>query len=314
LIQNSNKGDVVLSTATVAWSCILLALGIVVVLVSVLSKRSPVERLSRTVGLQPPEPPLLDAVERRGRRLLRWRAVGIAVGIVVSVGATIIAVLADAIPDPGTLLAWIGLTGMLLGAGMASLLAVLTDPTVAEPGAPRVAHPRAIRLRDYLDPLELDGARIIVVLGALAAIATMAWPAPAATDSLQLVAPISAVGGVIALALAEIGGRRVVLARPRTADSPAALAWDDALRSNDLRTLYTAPIMLGLYATIFGFPAVAIPLLDLLPQTWALVLANTGFYIAIAALIVVVIVALRRQPGRYYLKRLWPELLPAAAR
>ncbi|QEO08977.1 hypothetical protein [Protaetiibacter larvae] len=304
-----------ISTTTLGWAAAMGVLAVVAAVAPlVTTRRSPAARLSRTVGLMPPEQPLLGVVDRRGRRLIRWQSTGGALGLVATVGGALLAALTGLTPDPATLLPWIGFAGILIGGSLAALLAVVSDRTTADPTTPRVAHTRAVRLRDYIDPLEVNGARVLAALGTIAAVVALAWPAPFATlEPFRFVVALSAAGALAALALAEIGGRRIVLARPRTADSPVALAWDDALRSADLRTLFTAPLLLGLYATIFGTPVLTTPLLEVLPEPWIFVAINVGAYLGVAVIIAVVVIALLRQPGRYYLKRLWPEVAAAAA-
>src|SRR5690606_502745 len=145
-------------------------------------------------------------------------------------------------------------------------------------------------------------------LGAIVAGATIAWPSeyfgfpPAVTIML-------AVTGLVAWAILELGGRYVVLARPRIVESEAELAWDDAFRSADLRRLITAVLMSSTYATVFGgFPLLFEVANPMLSDTAVMVLVNVSFYVVLAGGVVMLVITLRRSPEHHYLRRLWPEL------
>jgi len=112
-------------------------------------------------------------------------------------------------------------------------------------------------------------------------------------------------------AILELGGRFVVLARPRIAESEAELAWDDAFRTADLRRLVTAVLMSSCYAIVFGgLPLVHDAASTVLSQTAMMVAANVSFYVFLAIAVVILVVALRRDPQHHYLRRLWPHLAP----
>src|SRR5690606_34857717 len=118
---------------------------------------------------------------------------------------------------------------------------------------------------------------------------------------------------VLSLLVLELGGRRVILTRPRLAASPEALVWDDALRADDLRILATAPLMTGLYGFILGLPSLysLVPQQELGGEIVLLTLANVGFFVLMIALLVVVAFAIVRKPEQFSLRRLWPELAAA---
>lgn len=305
-----------MSIATVLGTAAITVLVAVVTLVMAIAARGKhTERLTRRLGLAlPDDPEQRDEIVRRDRRRIRWVSVGAGSGFIATVAAVLASAAAGLIPDPGTGAAWTGLAGLVLGGAVAALCVVLGTRHAADPTRPRVAHARRTELRDYLDPVELVGARIMAVAGASVTAVALALPGSTWMMGGQpLAAGVLAVGGLIALVLLEVGGRRVVLARPRIAETPAALAWDDATRATELRTLATAPIMMGSYSFVFaGFAALG-PAMRLLPDVAAGILVNVSFYVLMAALVAMAVIATSRRPEQFYLRRLWPELAAANA-
>jgi hypothetical protein len=298
----------VVGAAWVAGFAIVTSLIIVIA-----SRRNRGERLARRLGLAlPDDATLRDEVLRRDRRRILWGAIGACLGGIVAVSAVLAATADGMIPDPEMGVVWIGIAGVVLGGSIAALCVVLGAPRSVDPTRPRVAHARRTELGDYLDPIELVGARVVAVLGAATTAVALAVPTSRWMIGGQpLASTVLAVGGLVTLVLLEIGGRRVVLARPRIAETPSALAWDDARRASELRILATAPLMMGTYAFMFGSFAVVSPALRLLPDLAAGIVANVTVYVLGGALVAIAVIAIARRPEQFYLRRLWPELAAA---
>ncbi len=302
--------ETLLGTAAITVLVVIVSLVMVIV-----SRGRHPERLSRRLGLAlPDDPALRDEILRRGRHRTLWVSVGACLGFVVTIAIVLAAAVTGLIPDPGTGAAWTGLAGLVLGGAIAALCVVLGSRHPVDPSRPRVAHARRTELADYLDPIELVGARVVAGLGAVATALALALPGSSwMMEGQPLAAGVLAVGGLIGLVLLELGGRRVVLARPRVADTPVALAWDDATRATELRALATAPLMMGAYSLAFGSFASLGPALRLLPDVAAGILINVTFFVLLAALVTVAVVATSRKPEQFYLRRLWPEVAAANA-
>lgn len=273
-------------------------------------------RVSRRVGLALPAEPLRAKLVHRMRRTTRWTSGVAAVGAVIGIAGVATAAASGAIGPEDTTPIWLAFSGLVLGGAVGAVLAVVTERPTPEPGQPRVARATPRELRDYLDPIELVGARITAALGVATAVALLAWPAARTT---QVATPVAvallAMAGVVALVVLEVAGRRVVLGRSRISESPAELAWDDALRSDDLRRLVTAVLMTSVYAVIFGvFPLAGALGSLLLPDAVLLVAVNLAFVVLMAAAAVILVLATVRKPARFYLRRLWPEVAAQEAR
>lgn len=288
---------------------ISIILAVAAIALAVLALLAPAEgaarRVAKRVGLPLPEQPLRDQIASRAHHTRRWVAVSGSLALLGTVVAVAIATTGGAMADPGTELPWIAVGGTLLG--------VLSYRPPVDPDRPRVAHAQHTTLRDYLDPMERIGARIVVALGAVVAVGVMVVPG-AATDAAgpgALTVVVLAAVGVIGLLAVELGGPRIVLARPRPSATPEALRWDDAQRADDLRTLVTGPIMTGSYASIIGLAALASAVPANVDRVLLLIVNNGGFFLLVVALLVVAGIALARRPGQYYRRRLWPE--PGAA-
>lgn len=304
---------------------ISIILAVAAIALAVLALLAPAEgaarRVAKRVGLPLPEQPLRDQIASRAHHTRRWVAVSGSLALLGTVVAVAIATTGGAMADPGTELPWIAVggtllgvaAGTLLGVAAGALLGVLSYRPPVDPDRPRVAHAQHTTLRDYLDPMERIGARIVVALGAVVAVGVMVVPG-AATDAAgpgALTVVVLAAVGVIGLLAVELGGPRIVLARPRPSATPEALRWDDAQRADDLRTLVTGPIMTGSYASIIGLAALASAVPANVDRVLLLIVNNGGFFLLVVALLVVAGIALARRPGQYYRRRLWPE--PGAA-
>lgn len=279
---------------------------------------TPAERLAagtaKRVGRPLPDPPLRERLSRRIRHTRRWITNTGVVALLLTLGALAAGAGTETLAGSSTALVWLLVGGIILGTTVGALLGVLTTSTDLEPDRPRVAHAVHTTLRDYLDPLELVGARIVTALAVLTALVTVtvltsteagAGAINPATGVASIALASTAVVGLLAV---ELGGRRIVLTRPRLATDADALVWDDALRADELRVLVSAPIMTGLYGFLLGLPALAAAALDGVDRFLALVIVNAGAGILFLALLVIFVLSIVRKPARYYLRRLWPEL------
>lgn len=307
-----------MSSGTLIAAALSAALGIALALwANLVSPERLAARTAKRVGLQLPDAPLREQIMRRARHTRRWICNCAAIGLILTVGGILLATAGGSIPDPSSSIAWLAIAGVVLGGAVGALLGVLTDQPQLDPTQPRVAHAQHTTLRDYLDPIELVGARIVtglaVITGITTALSFVLTPenSTAITGSdltpAALALPVVAVLGLLVL---ELGGRRVILTRPRPAASREALVWDDALRADDLRILASAPLMTGLYGFILGVPSLYdfIPLQNLGGEFVLMLLVNVGFYVLMLGLLVVLAFAIARKPEQFYLRRLWPEI------
>jgi hypothetical protein len=112
--------------------------------------------------------------------------------------------------------------------------------------AARVAHARSTTVSDYLNPLELYLLRALALVPAAL---TAAWAViprkpdaePLWDPSLGSAAALSA--GVVALLVVTEISLRALLRAPQPAESTQQLAFDDALRAQAMRDLFTLPMI-----------------------------------------------------------------------
>lgn len=291
-------------------SLLLVAIIVIVVAASLSAPATRADRISRRAGLALPDAPLRERILERARTtrlLVTW---GGAMGGLITLTALVIAVTTGAIPDPQAATGWVAVAGIMLGTTAGALLRVLAAAPQRDPDQPRVAHARHRSARDYLHPIERIGARVATGAGIVAAIAVVLTPGAFSGDSAASAVSTVALAAAAAIGLTglEWGGARIVLSRPRTATSPADLAWDDALRADDLRTLASAPIMTGTYAATVSIQALASALPYGTDDVLILALTNGGFFVLVIALVVVLAFALAVQPEKHYLRRLWPDV------
>jgi len=185
------------------------------------------------------------------------------------------------------------------GIGIGASVAALASRPAADPERVRVARSNAVSVSDYVAPLELVGARLVVILAVVVLIVGTVLAATGADVALYPIVFFS-VFGAISLTVFEVVSRRII-DRPQPAGSTAELVWDDAVRASTLRDLVTAPLALGAYCLIFGVFGVA--------GTGASVIVVTvvgGFFLA--ALLAAAVVTIAIRPDGYFLRRLWPDL------
>lgn len=200
------------------------------------------------------------------------------------------------------------LTGLFIvgstfaGVAAGTAVAALTGSRTVAPDRPRVARARAVTVSDYLAPLELIGARIVVAAAVGVLFASTLFAAPGSGGTLFAIA-FFAVFGALSLALFEVASRRIVdLSQP--AGSTAELVWDDAIRASSLRDLVTAPLALGAYCLVFGVFGIAESSTHPSAALVAYVVGGTFALTGVAA----AVYSVATRPQRYFLDRLWSDL------
>lgn len=174
-----------------------------------------------------------------------------------------------------------------------------------EPG-PRVARPTALTLADYVAPLELWGARLMVLAPAVALavgliIATVVdTVAPA--ELLNVGTVLAVIVGPTALAIGEAVERQL-LDLPRAAGSSLELAWSDALRARVLRDVVTAPLAIGVYACFALLLAASVGIGDPVIANGLRGLTGLGVF----GLAAIAAVSAASRPQRHFRRRLWPR-------
>jgi hypothetical protein len=174
---------------------------------------------------------------------------------------------------------------------LSSLLMAYEASRRARRPGPRVARVVVPRVTDYVRPVEVWATRALcaVVVPAAAIIVGVAERHRPGYQWLSGTGvTLTAVSGPLVLALVETGARRLA-GLPQPAATPAELAWDDALRSMQLRELYRL-------ATTFS----------LLISVLTLGLLQSSFIAIYGVLLVVLILSLKGTPASHYRRRLWP--------
>ena len=261
-------------------------------------------RFARSVGLNLP-PEIEPAVRARLTSRVRGGCLGAVVALVAAAAALQFWVDVDA-AAPLAVLLLIGavFAGYAVGAAGASLRSADHDPDRI-----RVARSRAVGVPDFLAPVELVGARVVVAVGFLVATATVVVGATggAPTSGNFAVTVLLAGAGVVTLVAFEIVSRRVV-ARPQPAGTPSELVWDDAVRSTLLRDLVTAPLAFGMYATLYGLVDFAGGIEGNYSSLGAAFLATSAVFAPLALVSFAAIVTLALKPQRHFARRLWPTV------
>jgi hypothetical protein len=270
-------------------------------------RRPMLDRLSRRMDL--PVPPGL-------RGWLEAAATGraLAAGAGVVAGLAVAAAVAAAFGLPGSLafdtpsasmwpLAVFGaaIAGAAVGAAAWGTRRALRDLGDEEA---RVARPTALGMGDYVDGVELWGSRLAAVAPVVMWLAGMGVAAvtPAATvgEVVSIGALVAAALPLVALAAAELAGRRL-LELPQAAGSPLELAWHDSLRSKVLRDVISAPLCAGVFATLGLLIVVAGSLRDGVLANG--VIGLVGLFVIV--LVVIAMVSGARRPHRHFRRQLW---------
>jgi hypothetical protein len=286
---------------------IIFAAGLIATAGSPRALRNLPERLSRDVGL-----PLEATIEPAIRRNARRRRLGSGIGI-LALTAVAIGLLAGPLAAvEGNGETWFVVGALLVGVTSGAAVAVVTDRVPTPPDGIRVARARSVGVGDYVPGSERIGARVIVAAAVLSTAAVAIVPTVASTPDtlpLWLAAMLGTGLSVVALIMAEVVGIRIVR-RAQPAGSTNELAWDDALRAITLRDLVLAPIVAGLYGVVLALAAIlsSTQLPEQLRNGLLALLVIASVLVAIA----IGVVSAVRQPRRYYLRRLWPELAGSA--
>lgn len=244
-------------------------------------------RFSRHVPL-----PLTDAAAAAIPRRLRRETLGAALGCVPA----LLVALVPAIWFPELLNDASGSTiipVMIAGAALGIAIASTTRLGIPNANAPRVARTSVPRITDYISVSWIVASSTLCVSGLLFAALSL----PSAQSDIPLVLTTIAIlaVGILTLALCVALSRHLLTA-PQPAHDSLELAWDDAVRAHAFRSLWTAPLAMGLTA---AYLAISLSLAGAQsPPIIAFILAIT---------VVQVLLQLSR-PGKRFQLRLWPDL------
>ncbi|MEP6843326.1 MAG: hypothetical protein ABJA11_07380, partial [Pseudolysinimonas sp.] len=206
---------------------------------------------------------------------------------------------------------WCLVGSYLLGAGLGSTVAIFVTEGKRESGVVRVARTRAVTVGDYVSPYQSAFVWFCLVL-VLVAFAGDFWLAAAVSPAyLSIVSGVLAGLSVITLIVYQVVAHRAVT-RGALAGTPLELAWDDALRS------YALVNLSGMVGVIALYSLVAYDTLTLVATPQIASQTIYGAYVGllpIAATVgiftfIVVITSIHSR--QHFLRRLWPELAPAA--
>lgn len=206
--------------------------------------------------------------------------------------------------------AWLAVGSFFVGLGLGGALgALLARPRPPATGV-RIARARDLRIADYVAPVELIGARILVVVATSTSVLTIVLLATL-TDETASMMPL---GVITALAIASLVifevGARAIVGQASPAEDPTSLAWEDALRADTLRGLVTAPLTFGCVAVALS----TVGAFGLLPLSAGSIVLGAVVPIAVLlGTITVGIVAQLSKPQRHFLRVLWPETAVAAS-
>ena len=233
-----------------------------------------------------------------GRRLMaRMRAGAIGAAVFVAASSAALAWLVE--PDiRSNLVGLLVIGAAFVGIGVGTAVAALAASSSVAPDQPRVARAGAVAVKDYLAPVELVGARVVVAGAVLLLVwVTVFTSRYASVDYVGIT--MFSVFGVLSLVLFEVASRRIV-DQSQPAGSTAELVWDDAIRASALRDLVTAPLALGVYSLLFGFVSVA-------DANGDVVFGLLGGIVFVALLAAAIVSRVTRTQS-YFVRRLWPDL------
>src|SRR5690606_33321885 len=161
-----------------------------------------------------------------------------------------------------------------------------------------------VELGDYVPPAERWLARGPAALAALYFIALsigIALDLVPRPSVLQIVSGISlTLISLGSLAIFEVAGRRIVAIGNRVA-SEEELVWEDAIRSQTVRQVSSAPALAGLYAIVSAMPV-------LFGQGDQSALMGWIGLVAAGVVLALLMITATLRPERHFLRRLWPEL------
>jgi len=233
-----------------------------------------------------------------GRRLMaRMRAGAIGAAVFVAASSASLAWLVE--PDiRSNLVGLLVIGAAFVGIGVGTAVAALAASSSVAPDQPRVARAGAVAVKDYLAPVELVGARVVVAGAVLLLVwVTVFTSRYASVDYVGIT--MFSIFGVLSLVLFEVASRRIV-DQSQPAGSTAELVWDDAIRASALRDLVTAPLALGVYSLLFGFVSVA-------DANGDVVFGLLGGIVFVTLLAAAIVSRVTRTQS-YFVRRLWPDL------
>jgi hypothetical protein len=267
-------------------------------------RRRVVARFAKHVGLEA-DAEVADRLARRLTRRARAGLLGMTVGLGVSVGA---ALLTRPTLNDSTTISLVVAGSVWAGLGVGVALAALSQQLPTPGLEVRVARGREVAIGDFVAAGELVPSRVLTAT--VVGLVVLAWVATgggAGTGILLPAGTVAAIGAVITQLVFEIASRAIVR-QPVRAGEPTELAWDDAVRSSNLRLLLVAPGGLGGIGLVWTLFA----LLTVLPSTVGQIIANVSMYVILAGAALVLGLSLANRPQRHFLRRLWPELNAAA--
>jgi hypothetical protein len=186
------------------------------------------------------------------------------------------------------------ITGMSIGVATAACGGVDRSAD----GRARIARLRVTTVADYVPAIVRRLACLVVVVQMATVVVLLAGGLSSRNSRVVgatvVVASLVAVNAG-AVAVFAAASRRIVARGRQTIDTDE-LVWDDALRSEDIRTLLDAPLRVLSIGCVYGVLAASSPAAD-----WALIPACAGLLA-----FVVFAIALRNNRD-WFLRRLWPD-------
>lgn len=268
------------------------------------------QRLARSLGLS------LDAELEPliGRRVAARRR-GAVVGAVLALAGSTVIVASEATPPPGPLAPLVLTGGVFAGVAIGVAVVAAFHSIRINDDRPRIARAAAVTIDDYVAWIERWGARLPVALAAallaFSLVLASLGLADFARSPLLLLGGLTTLAAIAALAFFELGGRRLIQ-KGQPSESPAGLAWDDALRSVTIRDMAAAPFVLGVY----GIALVGVDLTTALVATdpgegvrvASLIAVNVIFNAVLFSTVLALLFIIASKPQRHFLRRLWPEM------
>lgn len=177
------------------------------------------------------------------------------------------------------------------GAAVGVAIACTTNIGPSRPELPRIARATRPRMTDYLSPAWIVTS--IAICAAAIPVAVLALTRNTANSALNTFLVILIVVDLLTLALSPWLARRL-LASPQPANDSLELAWDDALRAYGLRSVWFAPLALGIATILFAINLVYPGLSVLIVLTYFLCIVGFRFIPKLT------------RPGWRFQRRLWP--------
>jgi hypothetical protein len=268
------------------------------------------QRLARSLGLA------LDAeLETRVRRRVAARRSGGVAGALTGLAGAAALLVSQTFPSVGPLASLVLVGGVFAGLAVGVAVVAAFHSVRVRDDRPRVARAAVVTLNDYVSWIERWGARLPVALAATLLVVSLALSSLGLADfgrsPLLLLGGLTTLASLAALALFELGGRRLIQ-KDQPSESSAGLAWNDALRSVTIRDMASAPLLLGVY----GIAMVIVDLSTAIMATdpgegvrfVSMIAANVLFGAVFFGALFVLLFVIAFKPQRHFLRRLWPEL------